>query len=314
MRMIGAAGLVAVCGMSGVRAGAGRWRAGLQGQRHRRHHRLSRWRPQTDVRQLAVDALRAVRQGGEIPGRGSPIWRLHLVRLPLGAVRRQHPAAGHPLLNRASDPTTARVRMTRRPGSLLPGGWSAGALPGVRGARGRDAVAQAGAVGNEDGQERLAAARHDDAALHRRDHRQGDERSTFAGIEGSLLQQRRPADRDRLRHQFRLQRRRPVDDLAFGNHRAISIPPTRVRTTTHGEQGAAGHDIKMTIEAKWLGTCKPGQKPGDIVMPGGLSSTSGMPNGSRACCRNSGHFTFPACAAALPLPLAGEGWGGGVSA
>ena len=25
----------------------------------------------------------------------------------------------------------------------------------------------------------------------------------------------------------------------------------------------------MTIEAKWLGACKPDQKPGDIVMPGG---------------------------------------------
>jgi len=26
----------------------------------------------------------------------------------------------------------------------------------------------------------------------------------------------------------------------------------------------------MTIEAKWLGACKAGQKPGDIVMPGGF--------------------------------------------
>jgi hypothetical protein len=26
----------------------------------------------------------------------------------------------------------------------------------------------------------------------------------------------------------------------------------------------------MTINAKWLGPCKPGQKPGDIVMPGGM--------------------------------------------
>ena len=26
----------------------------------------------------------------------------------------------------------------------------------------------------------------------------------------------------------------------------------------------------MTIEAKWLGACKPDQKPGDIVMPGGI--------------------------------------------
>ena len=26
----------------------------------------------------------------------------------------------------------------------------------------------------------------------------------------------------------------------------------------------------MTLDAKWLGACKPDQKPGDIVMPGGL--------------------------------------------
>ena len=26
---------------------------------------------------------------------------------------------------------------------------------------------------------------------------------------------------------------------------------------------------KMSVTAKWLGECKPGQKPGDIVMPGG---------------------------------------------
>ena len=29
-------------------------------------------------------------------------------------------------------------------------------------------------------------------------------------------------------------------------------------------------DATTTIEAKWLGECKPGQKPGDIVMPGGF--------------------------------------------
>ena len=29
-------------------------------------------------------------------------------------------------------------------------------------------------------------------------------------------------------------------------------------------------DMQMTLTAKWLGPCKPGQKPGDIVMPGGM--------------------------------------------
>jgi hypothetical protein len=45
-----------------------------------------------------------------------------------------------------------------------------------------------------------------------------------------------------------------------------------VKTTAHSERGAAGQprDTTMTVEAKWLGACKPGQKPGDIVMPGGF--------------------------------------------
>lgn len=52
-----------------------------------------------------------------------------------------------------------------------------------------------------------------------------------------------------------------------------------VKTTSHSEgvsnvvrdTGLAKvlRDTTMTIEAKWLGACKPGQKPGDIVMPGG---------------------------------------------
>jgi hypothetical protein len=45
-----------------------------------------------------------------------------------------------------------------------------------------------------------------------------------------------------------------------------------VKSTSHSEGGPAGlpRDSTMTIEAKWLGACKPDQKPGDIVMPGGF--------------------------------------------
>jgi hypothetical protein len=46
-----------------------------------------------------------------------------------------------------------------------------------------------------------------------------------------------------------------------------------VKSTSHaqgGPVGAAGRDTTMTIEARWLGACKPDQKPGDIVMPGGF--------------------------------------------
>ncbi len=44
-----------------------------------------------------------------------------------------------------------------------------------------------------------------------------------------------------------------------------------VKSTSHSEGGPAGaRDTTTTIEAKWLGSCKPDQKPGDIVMPGGM--------------------------------------------
>ena len=36
--------------------------------------------------------------------------------------------------------------------------------------------------------------------------------------------------------------------------------------TLHGVPEATN----MTIDAKWAGACKPGQRPGDIVMPGGV--------------------------------------------
>jgi len=44
-----------------------------------------------------------------------------------------------------------------------------------------------------------------------------------------------------------------------------------VTTTSHSELGSNGvpRDTVIKIEAKWLGACKPDQKPGDIVMPGG---------------------------------------------
>jgi hypothetical protein len=44
-----------------------------------------------------------------------------------------------------------------------------------------------------------------------------------------------------------------------------------VTTTSHSDPGNKGapRDTVTKIEAKWLGACKPDQKPGDIVMPGG---------------------------------------------
>jgi hypothetical protein len=37
---------------------------------------------------------------------------------------------------------------------------------------------------------------------------------------------------------------------------------TRYNPPMHGVS-----ESKMTMEAKWLGPCKPGQKPGDVIMP-----------------------------------------------
>jgi hypothetical protein len=45
-----------------------------------------------------------------------------------------------------------------------------------------------------------------------------------------------------------------------------------VKSTSHHEGGPASvpADSTTTVEAKWLGACKPDQKPGDIVLPGGM--------------------------------------------
>lgn len=45
-----------------------------------------------------------------------------------------------------------------------------------------------------------------------------------------------------------------------------------VKSTSRTEGAPSGvpRDTMTTIEAKWLGACKADQKPGDIVMPGGM--------------------------------------------
>jgi hypothetical protein len=44
-----------------------------------------------------------------------------------------------------------------------------------------------------------------------------------------------------------------------------------VKSTSHNEGGAGlARDSTTTVEAKWMGACKPDQKPGDIMMPGGM--------------------------------------------
>src|SRR6185312_10779341 len=44
-----------------------------------------------------------------------------------------------------------------------------------------------------------------------------------------------------------------------------------VTVTSRSEGGRLGtRDSKIAMAAKWAGTCKDGQKPGDVVMPGGF--------------------------------------------
>jgi hypothetical protein len=45
-----------------------------------------------------------------------------------------------------------------------------------------------------------------------------------------------------------------------------------VTSVTHSDKGVTGKPLDATtrIQAKWLGDCQPGQKPGDILMPGGF--------------------------------------------
>lgn len=47
-------------------------------------------------------------------------------------------------------------------------------------------------------------------------------------------------------------------DSAYRNDMAIRYDPPQ-----HGMK-----EMKMVQEARWLGPCKPGQKPGDVMMPG----------------------------------------------
>jgi hypothetical protein len=42
------------------------------------------------------------------------------------------------------------------------------------------------------------------------------------------------------------------------------------KSRAQGGPASIQGDHENTVEAKWLGACKPDQKPGDVIMPGGL--------------------------------------------
>ena len=53
----------------------------------------------------------------------------------------------------------------------------------------------------------------------------------------------------------------------FDQSYTVKITSTRTGGAT---PSGASPETHMTIEAKWLGPCKPGQKPGDIIMSNGM--------------------------------------------
>jgi hypothetical protein len=50
-----------------------------------------------------------------------------------------------------------------------------------------------------------------------------------------------------------------------------SVYTTRVSTATQGAPAGMPATSDMIVTARWAGECRPGQKPGDIVMPGGMT-------------------------------------------
>ncbi|HEY0219869.1 MAG TPA: DUF3617 family protein [Afipia sp.] len=43
-----------------------------------------------------------------------------------------------------------------------------------------------------------------------------------------------------------------------------------VKSSHPAAPGGASKETNMMVDAKWMGACKPDQKPGDMIMPGGI--------------------------------------------
>jgi len=66
-----------------------------------------------------------------------------------------------------------------------------------------------------------------------------------------------------------------VNDMSMTSHSDVtgdfnSAYTVQVTSKVSGTSAGGPRETTMTVEAKWLGPCKPDQKPGDIVMPGGF--------------------------------------------
>ena len=117
-----------------------------------------------------------------------------------------------------------------------------------------------------------ADARDDHAALHRRDHRQGDEHA-FSPMAKQICAKQ---DIQKTATGYVSD---SVCSVAGMTHHLACRDHRRLQFGLYGEdvvararrrRRRARRDTTMQLEAKWLGACKPDQKPGDIVMPGGF--------------------------------------------
>lgn len=66
-----------------------------------------------------------------------------------------------------------------------------------------------------------------------------------------------------------------VNGMSMTSHSDVtgdfnSAYTVHVTSKVSGAPANVPQETTMTVEAKWLGPCKPDQKPGDIVMPGGF--------------------------------------------
>lgn len=66
-----------------------------------------------------------------------------------------------------------------------------------------------------------------------------------------------------------------VNGMSMTSHSDVtgdfnSAYTVQVTSKVSGAPANVPQEATMTVEAKWLGPCKPDQKPGDIVMPGGF--------------------------------------------
>ena len=126
-------------------------------------------------------------------------------------------------------------------------------------------------MGIEDGQDRLGDAGNDHAALHRRT----VDKEMNNNVSPMAKQVCSKQDIKKTSTGYVSDSECGVAGMSTTSHAEItgdfnSAYTVKTSRMPRWRGRAAGRDTNMTLEAKWLGACKPDQKPGDIVMPGGF--------------------------------------------